>query len=96
MVNIGQAVFGESMFSLQTDASKIALSALVCFALQNDIALIDCQQKTAHLSSLGGLTIKRSDFLNTIEPELRKNPPKWIFKPIYWQKILNSNDPIGE
>jgi len=96
LVNIGQAVFGESMFSLKTDASKIALSALVSFAKHHKIALIDCQQKTPHLSSLGGHTIKRSDFLNTIEPELNKNPPQWIFKPIYWQEILNTHDSTGD
>ena len=96
LVNIGQAIFGESMFSLKTDASKIALSALVSFAKHHKIALIDCQQKTPHLSSLGGHTIKRADFLNTIEPELNKNPPQWIFKPIYWQEILNTHDPIGD
>lgn len=90
LVNIGKAVFGESMFSLKTDASKIALSALVSFAKHHDIQLIDCQQKTAHLSSLGGRTLKRTDFLKAIEPELRKNSPQWIFKPIYWQEILNS------
>lgn len=96
LVNIGQAIFGESMFSLKTDASKIALSALVSFAKHHKINLIDCQQKTAHLSSLGGLTIERSAFLKTIEPELDKNPPQWIFKSIYWQEILNSNDPTGD
>jgi len=93
LVNIGRAVFGESMFALQTDASKIALSALVAFAKFHHIELIDCQQKTAHLSSLGGHTIKRSDFLNAITPHLKDSSPKWVFKPIYWQEILNSTAP---
>ncbi len=91
LVNLGRAIFGESMFSLQTDASKIALSALVAFAKHHRIELIDCQQKTAHLSSLGGETIKRESFLETIAPELHQNSPEWIFKPIYWQQLLTSN-----
>ena len=88
LVNIGRAIFGESMFTLQTDASKIALSALVAFAKHHRIELIDCQQKTAHLSSLGGQTIERADFLNRISPQLNQKAPLWIFKPIYWQEIL--------
>ena len=93
LVNLGRAIFGESMFSLQTDASKIALSALVAFAKHHHIELIDCQQKTAHLSSLGGETIQRESFLEIMTPELQQNSPEWIFKPIYWQEILNLNAP---
>jgi leucyl/phenylalanyl-tRNA--protein transferase len=63
---IGNAVFGESMFSLQTDASKIALSALVDFCQSRGIEWIDCQQQTAHLASLGARPIPRQDFLNLL------------------------------
>ncbi len=46
-VAIGQAVFGESMFTRVPDASKIALAALAAFCRHHGIALIDCQQNTA-------------------------------------------------
>ncbi len=61
-VCIGRVFFGESMFSLARDASKIALAALVDIALQRGIALIDCQQETAHLQSLGASSIDREEF----------------------------------
>ncbi|MBS7404913.1 MAG: leucyl/phenylalanyl-tRNA--protein transferase, partial [Oxalobacter sp.] len=44
------------------DASKIALAYLVFFLKQNGVTLIDCQQETAHLASLGASPISRSDF----------------------------------
>ena len=52
-VSLGAAFFGESMFAHRTDASKIALAALVCFCRHHGIAMIDCQQNTGHLASLG-------------------------------------------
>ena len=59
---IGRMVFGESMFSRATDASKIALAALVAFCAGRGIPLIDCQQNTGHLASLGAREIARADF----------------------------------
>jgi leucyl/phenylalanyl-tRNA---protein transferase len=61
-VAIGRMFFGESMFAHRTDASKIALAALVCFARENGIELVDCQQNTRHLSSFGAREIVRTDF----------------------------------
>ncbi len=63
---IGRAVFGESMFSLQADASKIALTALVDFCQAQGIAWIDCQQQTPHLASLGARPMARQDFLTLL------------------------------
>lgn len=63
---VGNAVFGESMFSLQTDASKIALSALVDFCQARGIEWIDCQQQTTHLASLGARPIPRQAFLSML------------------------------
>jgi leucyl/phenylalanyl-tRNA--protein transferase len=56
-VGIGRMCFGESMFSQATDASKIALAALVAFCRAHGIGLIDCQQNTEHLASLGAREI---------------------------------------
>lgn len=61
-IALGGMFFGESMFTRVTDASKIALSHLVAFLARHDVALIDCQQDTAHLASLGGHTIPRARF----------------------------------
>jgi leucyl/phenylalanyl-tRNA--protein transferase len=61
-VALGRMVFGESMFSHRTDASKIALAGLVAACRARGIALIDCQQNTGHLASFGGREIPRADF----------------------------------
>jgi leucyl/phenylalanyl-tRNA---protein transferase len=62
-VAIGRMVFGESMFARRTDASKVALAALVAACRAHGIAWIDCQQNTAHLASLGACEVPRADFL---------------------------------
>ena len=61
-VSIGRMFYGESMFARRTDASKIALAALVCFCRANGIALVDCQQNTAHLASFGAHELSRAEF----------------------------------
>ncbi|HEY4957225.1 MAG TPA: leucyl/phenylalanyl-tRNA--protein transferase, partial [Caldimonas sp.] len=61
-VSLGRMFFGESMFALRTDASKIALAALVAFCRARGIETIDCQQRTAHLASFGGREIARAEF----------------------------------
>lgn len=62
-VSIGRMFYGESMFARVTDASKIALAYLVAFLKCNGVTMIDCQQQTAHLSSLGAVAISRADFI---------------------------------
>jgi len=62
-LSIGRVFFGESMFSLYTDASKVAFIYL-CHQLQRwNFPLIDCQVQTEHLQRLGAHTIPRDDFL---------------------------------
>ncbi len=63
---VGNTVFGESMFSHQADASKIALSELVNFCHARSIEWIDCQQQTTHLASLGAKPIPRQAFLDMV------------------------------
>ncbi len=87
-VAIGQAVFGESMFSRQTDASKIALSALVAFCRAQGITHIDCQQNTRHLASLGAQEMPRTTFLAAIKRAQEQPAPLWKFDPLYWQNLL--------
>ena len=62
-VSLGRMFFGESMFAMRTDASKIALAALVAFCRARGIATIDCQQRTVHLASFGGRELPRSEFM---------------------------------
>lgn len=78
-VNIGRMIYGESMFSRQTNASKIALAALCAFCHAQDIRMIDCQQETSHLKSLGAKPIHRNDFLDYIEHATSLEAPVWIF-----------------
>lgn len=87
-VAIGRAVFGESMFSRKTDASKIALAALVCFCRANQIHLIDCQQNTGHLASLGACEITRASFREHVERAVLEPPPLWRFDNLYWNHLL--------
>ena len=61
-VTLGRAFFGESMFSIRTDASKIALAYLVDRLLQAGFVLFDTQFLTPHLASLGAIEIPRADY----------------------------------
>ena len=88
-VAIGRAVFGESMFAMQTDASKIALSALIAFAKRNEIHRVDCQQNTRHLASLGAQEVARSDFLNWVKRDQVHPSPVWEFTSRDWSGILD-------
>ena len=66
-IAIGKAFFGESMFHTVSDASKVAFWHLHQFLLQHDFKIIDCQQETPHLKSLGAYTIPRKDFIKELE-----------------------------
>ena len=59
--------FGESMFSLVSNASKIALSALCHHLIRKNFKIIDCQVASDHLFSMGAEEIERSDFLKNLE-----------------------------
>jgi leucyl/phenylalanyl-tRNA--protein transferase len=61
-VKLGRAFFGESMFSRETDASKVALAWLVARLKAGGFTLLDCQFMTPHLASLGAVEISREDY----------------------------------
>jgi leucyl/phenylalanyl-tRNA--protein transferase len=61
-VALGRAFFGESMFSLRSDASKVAMVALSQLLLRAGFDLIDCQVESEHLNSLGATNVSRVDF----------------------------------
>ena len=66
-IAIGQAFYGESMFSLARNASKIALAHLCAYLKQRGFGIIDCQMETRHLASLGARPIPRSVFAGNLD-----------------------------
>jgi leucyl/phenylalanyl-tRNA--protein transferase len=80
--------FGESMFALRTDASKIALAALVAFCRAHGIETIDCQQRTGHLASLGGREIARTEFQRRLGTALaRSEVVDWSYDLRLWEQL---------
>ena len=73
-VAVGRLFCGESMFSHQRDASKIAFATLATQLRRWDFALIDCQLPTEHLQSLGASEQPRHEFLNLLQ-QLREQAP---------------------
>lgn len=69
-VKLGKAFFGESMFSRQTDASKVALAWLVARMKVGGFTLLDCQFMTAHLASLGAVSITRKAYVALLSAAL--------------------------
>jgi leucyl/phenylalanyl-tRNA--protein transferase len=61
-VAMGRVFFGESMFAREADASKVALAHLVAHLQRLGVPLIDCQQETSHLATLGARPIPRAQF----------------------------------
>lgn len=87
-INLGRMFFGESMFMHRTDASKIALAALVCLCRQFGIAWIDCQQNTRHLASLGAAEVARSAFEAHLRQALAQSAPDdWTYHPGLWEQL---------
>jgi len=78
-VAVGQMFYGESMFSLATDASKVALAALVDVLRARGWPLIDCQVRTPLLASLGASELPRADFLRELSAlvNYRHSPEAW-------------------
>lgn len=79
-VALGRVFYGESMFAQRTDASKIALAALCGFLVAHGVAMIDCQQETDHLASLGAEPIPRQAFLDHVrDATARPDIVPWAF-----------------
>ncbi|MEW5782702.1 MAG: leucyl/phenylalanyl-tRNA--protein transferase [Pseudomonadota bacterium] len=78
-VAIGRAFFGESMFSLERDASKIALAHLCRYLCVHNFGMIDCQMETAHLHSLGARPMPREAFLARLASLVEQGdaPGRW-------------------
>jgi leucyl/phenylalanyl-tRNA---protein transferase len=92
-VSLGRMFFGESMFAQRSDASKIALAALVCFCRENGVPMIDCQQRTAHLASLGGRELPRAEFERHLAPRVAQAAVvDWTYHPSLWRHLALRGD----
>lgn len=72
-VHIGGAFFGESMFYQVTDASKVALVALVERLRAGGFALLDTQWMTPHLAQFGTLLVSKSEYLRLLQAALARD-----------------------
>jgi leucyl/phenylalanyl-tRNA--protein transferase len=70
-IALGDVFFGESMFSRASDASKVALVRLVEHLRGRGCRMIDCQQNTAHLASLGAREIPRKAFAQQVQESIQ-------------------------
>ncbi len=87
-VGLGRMFFGESMFARRADASKIAFAALVCFCREHRIQMIDCQQQTAHLASLGARELGRPEFEDRLAVALASSGPvDWTYDLSLWRHL---------
>jgi leucyl/phenylalanyl-tRNA--protein transferase len=66
-VALGRVFFGESMFSVERDASKVALHALVQALLARNVEMVDCQVASDHLYSLGARDVPRREFVARLD-----------------------------
>jgi len=84
-ISLGKAFFGESMFSLVPDASKIAFKALSDVLGSRGYDFIDCQMKTDHMIRLGAEVVKREIFLDMLENTLKKLTDSGSWQHIKWE-----------
>ncbi len=81
-IALGRVFFGESMFTRQPDASKVALAHLVLRLRELEVPMIDCQQQTPHLASLGARPIARAAFAARLRELIHSTEP-----PAGWERV---------
>ena len=82
---MGKAFFGESMFSLVSDASKVAFKALSDVLAERGYDFIDCQMRTEHMVGLGAQTVPRERYLEELEEALQKPSDLGSWQTWRWQ-----------
>ena len=89
---LGRVFFGESMFSRETDASKVALVKLVARLEALGVGLVDCQQATRHLASLGAREIPRREFAQRLAESIQYPPTgsRWPASEEAWRSSTTS------
>lgn len=86
-VSIGHGCFGESMFSTQTDVSKMAFYTLMLIGQENQLPWIDCQLVNNHLLSLGACTLSRQDYLKSLQDVIKHPSIDWKS---YQERVFSS------
>jgi leucyl/phenylalanyl-tRNA--protein transferase len=82
-IQLAGVFFGESMFSRERDASKVAMGRLVEECPGRSIRLIDCQVASSHLSSLGARELPRNEFVALLRSYARRIPSgRWPAAPV--------------
>lgn len=92
-VAIGGVFCGESMFHLRTDASKVALYALVQHMQKHCLGFIDCQMGTSHLSSLGCKEIDREAFISLLHRHTETNTNEEVWRPQSISNLIYAENP---
>jgi leucyl/phenylalanyl-tRNA--protein transferase len=87
-VAIGRMFFGESMFTRETDASKVALAYLVAMLRAREVPLVDCQQETEHLASFGARPIRRRTFAELVARLVHSTAPGGSWTPASISDVL--------
>lgn len=97
-VTIGQGCFGESMFSTQTDVSKMAFYTLILIGQENKLPWIDCQLVNNHLLSLGACTLSRQAYLNSLQDIVKKPAIDWkkYQEGVFSSKTIAQNARLSE
>ncbi len=80
-VALGRAFFGESMFHLVRDASKVAMVRLVELLREYEFEFMDCQQTTSHLLRFGAREISRREFLQRLRAATGYPVPEGMWRP---------------
>jgi len=78
---LGHSFFGESMFSVESDASKVALVALANHLKNSNFDLIDCQVSSNHLFNMGAVEISRHSFLKILKRSVARKNDSNIWDP---------------
>ncbi len=76
-VSLGKMFYGESMFTRRANASKTALAGLVTLLEREGFEIVDCQQQTSHLASLGARPLPRAQFLEKMRTLIAQESPTW-------------------
>ncbi|MCB4742870.1 MAG: leucyl/phenylalanyl-tRNA--protein transferase [Sulfurovum sp.] len=91
-ISMGKAFFGESMFSLVKDASKVAFKALSDVLVEKSYDFIDCQMETDHMIRLGAVTVSRDYFLDLLDQTLQKPSELGNWQHFHWEYKEKEND----
>ena len=91
-IAMGRGFFGESMFSLMSNASKVALKALSSICEKKNYDFIDCQVETPHMIDWGAKLLDRDTFLDALEKTLEKSTDFGSWRDWTWEYTKESRE----